>query len=112
MPKFDSAESPSAPLKGAMADASTALSPAAFTRIRDQLESEGVEMRVHVFQPPVVGVNGVSALFKVVACDFFNNKGTPTLATVTTGRSSLVLQKTQRSLRRRALTVFSWTVWW
>jgi hypothetical protein len=78
MPKFDSAELPSAPLKGAMADASAALSPAASTRIRDQLEAEGVEMRVHVFQPPVVGVNGVSALFKAVAFDFFNNEAMKT----------------------------------
>jgi hypothetical protein len=78
MPKFDSAESPSTPLKVAMADASTASSPAAFTWIRDQLEAEGVEMRVHAFQPPVVGVNGVSALFKVVAFDFFNNKAMKT----------------------------------
>ena len=74
MPKFDAAESPSTPLKGGMADASAAMSPAAFSRIKDALESEGVAMNVYVFYPPPSGVNGAPALFKVVAFDFMNNK--------------------------------------
>ena len=78
MPKFDGTESPSTPLKGGMADASAAMSPAAFTRFKDAMEAEGVQMNVHVFSPPCVGVNGAPALFKPVAFDFMNNKANKT----------------------------------
>jgi hypothetical protein len=74
MPKFDGTESPSIPLKGGMADASAAVSPAAFTRFKDAMEAEGVQMNVHKFSPPTVGVNRHPGLFKPVAFDFVNNK--------------------------------------
>jgi hypothetical protein len=78
MPKFNGTESPSTPLKGGMADASAAMSPAAFTRFKDAMEAEGVQMNVHLFSPPTVGVNGAPALFKPVAFDFMNNKANKT----------------------------------
>jgi hypothetical protein len=78
MPKFDSTESLSTPNKGGMADASAAMSPAAFTRFKDALQAEGVELKIHIFEPPSVGVNGAPALFKPVAFDFFNNKANKT----------------------------------
>jgi hypothetical protein len=74
MPKYEPSEAPSTPVKGGMADASAAMSPAAFSMFKDRLDSEGVEMRVHVFSPPSRGVNGAPALFKVAAFDFMNNK--------------------------------------
>jgi hypothetical protein len=61
-----------------MADASAAMSPAAFTRFKDALQAEGVELKIHIFEPPSVGVNGAPALFKPVAFDFFNNKANKT----------------------------------
>jgi hypothetical protein len=72
--KFDGTKSPSTPLKGGMADASAAMSPAAFTRFKDAMEAEGVQMNVHKFSPPTVGVNGTPALFMPVAFDYGNNK--------------------------------------
>jgi hypothetical protein len=74
MPKFDGTESPSTPLKGGMADASAAMSPAAFTQFKDAMEAKGVQMNVHKFSPPTVGVKGAPALFMPVAFDFVNNK--------------------------------------
>jgi hypothetical protein len=78
MPKFDGTESPSTPLKGGMADASAAMSPAAFSRFKDAMEAEGVQMNVHTFIPPILGVNGAPALFMPVAFDFMNNKANKT----------------------------------